>query len=40
MSLTSVTCKNCGETFEAHDSARTAEMGYCSRACMSADRLQ
>ncbi len=37
MSLQSNKCKHCGWMFEAHDSARTAKMGYCSRDCMNAD---
>jgi DNA-directed RNA polymerase subunit RPC12/RpoP len=35
MTLTTYVCKECGEEFDAHSSARTAQLGYCSRACMS-----
>lgn len=37
MALQTNWCKHCDGEFEAHESARTAQMGYCSRECMVAN---
>lgn len=37
MGLQTNRCKHCGGKFEAHESACTTQMGYCSRACMMAN---